>query len=544
VEASALAHPVGLGRVSLAGPLLRLRTDEQLVALFRAGHDEAFGTIHDRYRARLFAYARQMLGGSQSDAEDVLQDVFLRAYNALRVDGRDVALRAWLYRVAHNRCIDQLRRPAPAAEDIYDINRGVSTDLLAEAERREDLRRLIADVRGLPEQQRSALLMREMEGLSYNDLAAALGVTVPAVKSLLVRARVGLVEAIEARDTACVEIRDDLASAFDRGVRPSGRAKRHLKDCAGCREYRGALRGLDKSLNGLALPSGPLVTLAKLLGIGGAGSGAAAGGGAAVVGGGGAGAVGAGGAAAAAGGMSVATTVSGGVVAATATKVAAVVAAAAVVGGGAAVEQQHHAARHVAAATPIAHVAAAPQRREDLPEAPALRVSHAAVAEHQQRAEHGGSSQVTKLQASDTRVVASPGTAAAADQTTGGTTAPDDVAPDPAAATGETTGSTTATWSGTARDDDATATATGTGTDASATTAPAGAGAGSTTTASGTTSASATTTATQASGSGASSTGSASSGTGTGTGGAAAPAAGTQTSPTPVAAANPSPPAG
>ena len=74
-------------------------------------------------------------------------------------------------------------------------------------------------MRALPEQQRSALLMREMEGLSYNDLAAALGVTVPAVKSLLVRARVGLVEAIEARDTACVEIRDDLASAFDRGVR-------------------------------------------------------------------------------------------------------------------------------------------------------------------------------------------------------------------------------------------------------------------------------------------------------------------------------------
>src|SRR4051794_7945547 len=148
VEASALSHPVGLGRVSLAGPLLRLRTDDQLVALFRAGHDDAFGTIHDRYRQRLLAYARQMLGGSRSDAEDVLQDVFLRAYHALRADGRPVALRAWLYRVAHNRCIDQLRRPAPAAEDIYDINRGLSRDLTAEAERREDLRRLIADVRG------------------------------------------------------------------------------------------------------------------------------------------------------------------------------------------------------------------------------------------------------------------------------------------------------------------------------------------------------------------------------------------------------------
>jgi RNA polymerase sigma factor (sigma-70 family) len=535
VEASALAHPVGLGRVSLAGPLLRLRTDEQLVALFRAGHDEAFQTIHDRYRARLFAYARQMLGGSRSDAEDVLQDVFLRAYNALRTDGRDVALRAWLYRVAHNRCIDQLRRPAPAAEDIYDINRGVPTDLLAEAERREDLRRLIADVRGLPEQQRSALLMREMEGLSYNDLAAALGVTVPAVKSLLVRARVGLVEAIEARDTACVEIRDDLASAFDRGVRPSGRAKRHLKDCAGCREYRGALRGLDKSLNGLALPTGPLTTLMKLLGIGGAGSGAAAGGGAAVVGGGGASAA-AGSGAVVAGGASVATTVSGGVVAATATKVAAVVAAAAVVGGGAAVEK-HHAERQAAAVkAPVAHVAAvAPQRREDLQDVSAVRLSRAAVATRQ--VANGDSrtvsgAQVTKLQAGSDRTVASPGADAVADQTTGGTTAPDDAAPDPAAS-GTTT--STSTWSGsdaaTRTDADAT-TATGTGTAATGTDSAS---------ASGSTTAGTTTAATQAStaSSTTTTTTSTSPGTATGTGGSTAPA-----SSSPPAAATPSQPAG
>ena len=100
----------------LATPLLRLRSDEQLLALFRAGNDEAFGAIHDRYRQRLFAYIRQMLGaGPRQDAEDVLQDVFVRAYGALRADGRDVHVRAWLYRVAHNRCVDELRRPAPPA---------------------------------------------------------------------------------------------------------------------------------------------------------------------------------------------------------------------------------------------------------------------------------------------------------------------------------------------------------------------------------------------------------------------------------------------
>ena len=95
-----------------AGPLLRLRSDEQLVRLFRGGSDDAFRVIHDRYRTRLFAYARQMLGGSRADAEDALQDVFVRAYGALRANDRDVSLRAWLYRIAHNRCIDELRRPS------------------------------------------------------------------------------------------------------------------------------------------------------------------------------------------------------------------------------------------------------------------------------------------------------------------------------------------------------------------------------------------------------------------------------------------------
>src|ERR1700754_4360057 len=98
-----------------AGPLLRLRSDEQLVERFRAGGDDAFRAIHDRYHAHLFAYALQMLGGAQQDAEDAVQDVFVRAYRALRASERPVALRPWLYFVAHNRCIDLLRRPAPAA---------------------------------------------------------------------------------------------------------------------------------------------------------------------------------------------------------------------------------------------------------------------------------------------------------------------------------------------------------------------------------------------------------------------------------------------
>jgi RNA polymerase sigma factor (sigma-70 family) len=261
---------------------LRLRSDEQLVAMFRAGHEEAFRAIHDRYRGRLFAYARQMLPGRQ-DAEDALQDVFLRAYAGLRVSDRELALRAWLYRVAHNRCIDELRRPALAAHERLEL-RPAFDDPVAQADQRESLRRLIGDIRRLPNQQRSALLMRELGGMSYAELAEALGVTVPAVKSLLVRARIALVQAIEARDVACSEIRTELMLAHDRRVRPDARTRRHMRDCAGCREFRRDLRGVSRQLAALAPALGPLGVLTKLLGVGG-GAGSAAGGGTVAAGG-------------------------------------------------------------------------------------------------------------------------------------------------------------------------------------------------------------------------------------------------------------------
>src|SRR4051812_36912480 len=264
-----------------------------------------------------------LAGHSRQDAEDVLQDVFVRAFGALRRDRREVNVRAWLYRVAHNRCVDQLRRPVPPPADVFDVSRTPIADPLAEAERREDLKRLVEDVRRLPTQQRSVLLMRELEGLPYAELADAMDVSVAAVKSLLVRARMGLVESAEARETACSEIRHDLTIAHGRGVRANGRARRHLRDCSGCSEYRTELRRVEKSFAALSpIAAGPLGLLAKL-GLG-SGGGATAGGGA-VVGGG-----------AAAGGATAGGTIAGAAGAAlTATKVAAVVSAVVVAGGSA-----------------------------------------------------------------------------------------------------------------------------------------------------------------------------------------------------------------
>jgi RNA polymerase sigma factor (sigma-70 family) len=288
LEASTLQPAAALPkpRISAGAPLLRFRSDEQLVALFRAGHEEAFRAIHDRYHKRLFAYARQMLPGRQ-DAEDALQDVFVRAYSGLRASQRDLALRAWLFRVAHNRCIDELRRPSPPPPEVLHLVRPTVHDPFAAVDLRDSLRRLVEDIRRLPDQQRSALLMRELGGMSYVELASSLGVSVPAVKSLLVRARVALAQAAEARDTACVVIREQLVEAHDRGVRPSANARKHIRDCSSCKSFRSELRGVSRQLAGVAPAIGPLGFLANVLGFSGGGAAGGAGSGAAVIGGGG-----------------------------------------------------------------------------------------------------------------------------------------------------------------------------------------------------------------------------------------------------------------
>jgi RNA polymerase sigma factor (sigma-70 family) len=317
------------------------------VSLFRGGNDDAFRVIHDRYRQRLHAYSRQMLAGSVADAEDVVQEIFVRAYGGLRSSDRELALRAWLYRIAHNRCIDEVRRPhAIATEAIEELTATSAPDPMARIEQRDALRRLIADVRRLPEQQRSALLMRELGGMPYADVAQALAVSVPAVKSLLVRARVGLAQAGEARDTSCTHIREDLMVSHDRGVRTSGLARRHIRDCPDCRRFRSEVRGVSRRFAALLPAIGPFGLVAKLLGVGSAGGGSAAAGTGAVASTG-----------AAAGGAGTGAVISVSAVAAGAGHVVTLIAAAVVTAGGAielqrisppAVAPAHH--RHVAKA--------------------------------------------------------------------------------------------------------------------------------------------------------------------------------------------------
>jgi RNA polymerase sigma factor (sigma-70 family) len=311
LEASTLTHAQRRGIFARRSPLLRFQDDEKLVTLTRRGHQHAFDSLVERYQSRLLGFCRQMLGSTE-DAEDVLQEVFVAAYNAMVADERPIAVRPWLYRIARNRCLNHLRKPTADGQDTMDTHphmNGVTTH--ERVQNREEFRSLLADVGQLPETQRSALLLREIDAMSYEEIAKAMDTTVPGVKSLLVRARIALAESSQARQLTCDEVRIELAEAAEGLAKVGGPARRHIKGCDACRAFRTQLRSDTKALAAI-FPAGPLLilkgaVLAKLSGLfGGGGGGAAAGaggGGAAGAGaaGAGAGAAGAGAGAAGAG---------------------------------------------------------------------------------------------------------------------------------------------------------------------------------------------------------------------------------------------------
>src|SRR3954452_4634110 len=285
MEASALRQSAALPALAGRSPLLRLQSDERLIALTRRGHHGAFEALVQRYQPRLLAFCRHMLG-AQEDAEDGMQEVFTAAFNAIRADDRPPNARPWLYRIARNRSLNHLRRPQPAGQDSMDVferDGGIST--ADTVHKREEFRQLVSDVGELPETQRTALLLREIDALSYDQIAETMETTVPSVKSLLVRARVSLAEAAEARLLTCAEVRLELGQVGEGLIRTTAPVRRHLRSCARCRTFRGELRKTNRALAAV-YPLGPLVLFKKLwlakAGMGGAGAaGAAASGGAA-----------------------------------------------------------------------------------------------------------------------------------------------------------------------------------------------------------------------------------------------------------------------
>ena len=175
---------------------LRAQTDERLVELARSGHSGAFEAIAQRYRGPLLRQARRLLH-DHALAEDAVQQALLNAYRALRFGEARPQLGPWLHRICHNSSLGILRARAQGAEPLpEDYGSAEGPDEVLE--RRERLSEVVTAIEALPARQRHAILLRELEGRTHEEIAAELDTAEGAVRQLIHRARAALREAATA----------------------------------------------------------------------------------------------------------------------------------------------------------------------------------------------------------------------------------------------------------------------------------------------------------------------------------------------------------
>ena len=179
------------------------RPEAELVALAQKGDHAAYGALVRRHQDRIYRHLLN-LTGSREDALELAQDVFIKAWEALPTWRPEAQFHTWLYRIASNAALDVLRRrkvvPFVALDEDYDAPAD-QPGPEAQLQGRQRLRSLDAALARLPADQRDIVLLREVEGLSYDELAAALGIDGGTVKSRLARARAALAAIFERTDT-------------------------------------------------------------------------------------------------------------------------------------------------------------------------------------------------------------------------------------------------------------------------------------------------------------------------------------------------------
>jgi RNA polymerase sigma factor (sigma-70 family) len=176
-----LSRPPALTRAALT-----VQSDDRLVTLARAGSDAAFATIVERYRRPLLRHSGRIFGAS--GAEDMVQQAFTNLYVQLRDDDRPLQLKPWLFRVTHNLSLNAAMKKGGDHTELVDDIDGVPQPPQV-AELRARLRATVEVIGALPERQRLALVRRELEGRSCEQIAAEFGTSSPAVRQLLARAR-------------------------------------------------------------------------------------------------------------------------------------------------------------------------------------------------------------------------------------------------------------------------------------------------------------------------------------------------------------------
>jgi RNA polymerase sigma factor (sigma-70 family) len=145
-----------------------------------------FRTLYQRYSADVFRFALY-LSGNRSDAEDITSETFVRAWtSSARI--RTNTVKGYLFTIARNLYLQGLRRSRRNV-DLQEPIEDPGVDPLAIAEQRAQFRAVLARLRELPETDRSALLLRAVEGLTYEEISRALGISLAAVKTKIHRAR-------------------------------------------------------------------------------------------------------------------------------------------------------------------------------------------------------------------------------------------------------------------------------------------------------------------------------------------------------------------
>jgi len=254
---------------------VRIPDAEELWRRFGAGDGSAFSQLYREHHHDVVRYCRSLLRDEQ-DAQDAAQGTWASLWTRPDAARRDVPLRPWLFRVAHNEAITIIRRRRPH-DPLSDLDLPALDDVARDVELRDRLATLRADLVALPERQRVALLSRELGGLGHAEIAAALGISAGAAKQTIYEARRALVEAESGRSMACDAVQRALSDGDGR-MRRGRRLGAHLRGCASCRTFADAVGRRRRELRLLFPAPAALGLLARVA----AGMGAGGGGGSVV----------------------------------------------------------------------------------------------------------------------------------------------------------------------------------------------------------------------------------------------------------------------
>src|SRR4051812_39049500 len=273
-----------MSEAAAAPGLSSLLSDERLTRRAVGGDERAFAAIFRRYHQSLYRFCLAIVG-NPDDASEALQNTMIKVLRALPGEERKIDLKPWLYRIAHNESIDLLRRRRETSQlDVEQIAPGYG--LAEDVATRERLRRLLVDLKELPERQREVLVMRELAGLEFEEIGTALDTSGAVARQTLYEARQSLRQMEEGREMSCATVTRALSDGDGRVTRRRD-VRAHLRNCAHCQAFREEIKSRQHDLAALS-PLPALAAAGMLQGLVGGSQGAAAGGGLATPHGGGA----------------------------------------------------------------------------------------------------------------------------------------------------------------------------------------------------------------------------------------------------------------